>query len=118
MNGKLAAPGPDVPHGRAVGGRKNDTFSYSLLSKWPINKDNVPKTEVDRTGLDSVAENSSKPAYGQETIRGVKHFTAVYADVAVSPVCVTCHNAHPNSLRTDFKTGDVMGGVVIRIPLR
>lgn len=70
--------------------KQTDTFSYSLLSKWSIKKDNVPKTEMERTGLDSVAANSSKPAYGQETIRGVKHFTAVYADVAVSPACVTC----------------------------
>ena len=97
--------------------RRTDTFSYSLLSKWPINKNNGPKTEVERTGLDNVAENSSKPTYGEETIRGVKHFTAVYADVAVSPACVTCHNAHPNSPRTDFETGDVMGGVVVRIRL-
>lgn len=114
----LPLPAQMFRMGAQLVARQTDTFSYSLLSKWPINKDNVPRTEVERTGLDSVAENSSKPAYGQETIRGVKHFTAVYADVAVSPACVTCHNAHPNSPRTDFKTGDVMGGVVIRIPLR
>ena len=52
------------------------------------------------------------------TVDGVEYFTAVYADVAVSPSCVTCHNAHEDSPRNDFKAGDVMGGVVIRIPLR
>ena len=93
-------------------------FSYALLSKWPINKDNVPRTELEVTGLDSVAKNPSKPFYGRETVGEVEHFTAVYADVAVSPSCVTCHNAHQSSPRKDFKEGEVMGAIVIRIPLR
>ena len=98
--------------------KQTDAFSYALLSKWPLNKDNAPKTEVEVAGLDSVAKNPSKPFYGRETMGGVEYFTAVYADVAVSPSCVTCHNAHEDSPRNDFKAGEVMGGVVIRIPLR
>ncbi len=98
--------------------RQTDAFSYALLSKWPLNKKSGPRTELEGTGLDSVAKNPSKPFYGRETVGDVEYFTAVYADVAVSPSCVTCHNAHEDSPRTDFKEGDVMGGVVIRIPLR
>jgi hypothetical protein len=98
--------------------KQTDAFSYALLSEWPLNKESGPKTEVEVAGLDSVAKNPSKPFYGRETVGDVEYFTAVYADVAVSPSCVTCHNAHEDSPRTDFKQGDVMGGVVIRIPLR
>jgi hypothetical protein len=98
--------------------KQTDAFSFALLSKWPLNKESGPKTEVEVAGLDSVAKNPSKPFYGRETVGDVEYFTAVYADVAVSPSCVTCHNAHEDSPRTDFKQGDVMGGVVIRIPLR
>ena len=98
--------------------KQTDAFSFALLSKWPLNKESGPKTEVEVAGLDSVAENPSKPFYGRETVGDVEYFTAVYADVAVSPSCVTCHNAHQDSPRNDFKAGDVMGGVVIRIPLR
>ena len=98
--------------------KQTDAFSFALLSKWPLNKESGPKTEVEVAGLDSVAKNPSKPFYGRETIGDVEYFTAVYADVAVSPSCVTCHNAHQDSPRNDFKAGDVMGGVVIRIPLR
>ena len=97
--------------------KQTDSFSYALLSKWPLNKESAPKTEVEVAGLDSVAKNPSKPFYGRETIGDVEHFIAVYADIAVSPSCVTCHNAHQDSPRNDFKAGDVMGGVVIRIPL-
>ena len=98
--------------------KQTDAFSFALLSKWPLNKESGPKTEVEVAGLDSVANNPSKPFYGRETVGDVEYFTAVYADVAVSPSCVTCHNAHQDSPRNDFKAGDVMGGVVIRIPLR
>jgi hypothetical protein len=31
---------------------------------------------------------------------------------------VTCHNGHKDSPRTDFKEGDVLGGVVLRIPIK
>ena len=73
---------------------------------------------LEAAGLESVAKNPSKPFYGRETMGDVEYFTAVYADVAVSPSCVTCHNAHEDSPRNDFKAGEVMGGVIIRIPLR
>jgi hypothetical protein len=47
----------------------------------------------------------------------VDYFTAVYADTAVAPACITCHNDHKDSPRNDFEIGDVMGGVVVRIPV-
>ena len=48
---------------------------------------------------------------------GKKYFTAVYADIAVATPCVGCHNGHKDTPKKGFKMGDVMGGVVIRIPL-
>jgi len=92
-------------------------FSYSLQSLWPINTQNAPKTEAEKTGLKFVAENKGKNYYTKETLGGKKYFTAVYADTAVAPVCASCHNQHKDTPKTDFKIGDVMGGVVIRIPL-
>jgi len=92
-------------------------FSYSLQSLWPVNKQNAPKTDAEKAGLKYVAENKGKNYYTEETLGDTRYFTAVYADTAVAPVCVSCHNAHKDSPRRDFKPGDVMGGVVIRIPL-
>ena len=92
-------------------------FSYSLQSLWPVNKQNAPKTEAEKTGLKYVADNKGQNYYTEETLGGKKYFTAVYADTGVAPVCVSCHNEHKDSPRRDFKLGDVMGGVVIRIPL-
>ncbi|HZI31320.1 MAG TPA: DUF3365 domain-containing protein [Candidatus Binatia bacterium] len=96
---------------------KNAGFTYALLSLWPINKQNAPATDVEKTGLKFVADSMGKTNYyATETLGGKKYFTAVYADVAVSPACVKCHNNHEDSPRSDFKLNDVMGGVVIRIP--
>lgn len=92
-------------------------FSYSLQSLWPINSQNAPKTEAEKTGLQYIVDNKGKNYYTEETLGGVNYFTAVYPDVGVAPVCVSCHNKHKDSPRRDFKIGDVMGGVVIRIPL-
>lgn len=96
---------------------KGASFSYSLLSLWPVNKQNAPKTEQEKLGLKFVADNPGKNYYAEETLGGKKYFTAVYADTAVANACVTCHNEHKDTPRSDFKIGDVMGGVVIRFPL-
>lgn len=92
-------------------------FSYTLQSLWPINKQNAPKTDAEKAGLKFVAENKGQNYYATEKLGGVNYFTAVYADTAVAPVCVSCHNEHPDTPKKDFKIGDVMGGVVIRIPV-
>jgi hypothetical protein len=93
-------------------------FSYSLQSLWPVNAQNAPKTEAEKAGLKHVAERKGENYYAMETLGGTQYFTAVYADTAVAPVCVSCHNEHKDSPRRDFKLGDVMGGVVIRIPVQ
>jgi hypothetical protein len=95
---------------------KTDVFSYSLLSLWPVNKQNAPRTDAETAGLEAVAANG-EPYYTEEELGGTNYFTAVYPDVAVAPACISCHNDHVDSPRNDFELGDTMGGVVIRIPL-
>jgi hypothetical protein len=97
--------------------KKKVGFSYALLSMWPVNKQNKPKTEAEKTGLKFVSDNPGKNHYQEETLGDKKYFTAVYADTAIAPACVKCHNEHKDSPRKDFKIGDVMGGVVLRIPV-
>lgn len=94
-----------------------DKFTYSLQSIWPINKQNAPKTPLEKEGLEYIAENPGKNFYGEEKLGDATYYTAVYPDVAVSPACTSCHNEHKDTPKTDFKLGEVMGGVVIRVPL-
>lgn len=98
---------------------KNAGFTYALLSLWPINKQNEPKTDVEKAGLKYIADaRGASNYYSEEVLGGTKYFTAVYPDVAVSKACVSCHNAHEESPRDDFALNDVMGGVVLRIPVK
>lgn len=113
----LALPAQMFRFGAEMVASKSDDFSYSLQSQWAVNKQNLPRTEAEQAGLEYVAANPGERYYAEETLGGIKYFTAVYPDVAVAPACVSCHNDHPDSPRRDFELGDVMGGVVIRIPL-
>lgn len=97
---------------------RTDAFTYSLQSLWPINTQNAPRTDVEKTGLQFIVDNPGKNFYGEEELGGIKYYTAIYPDVAVATPCVDCHNEHKDSPRTDFKIGDTMGGVVIRIPIK
>lgn len=113
----LPLPAQMFRFGAEMVGEKTDKFSYSLISLWPINKQNEPRTDVETEGLKFVADNKGENYYGEEELGGQKYLTAVYADTAVADACVSCHNDHKDSPRTDFELGEVMGGVVIRIPL-
>ena len=113
----LPLPAQMFRFGAEMVGEKTDKFSYSLISLWPINKQNKPRTDVEAEGLKYVAENLGENFYGEEELGGQTYLTAVYADVAVADACVGCHNEHKDSPRTDFELDEVMGGVVIRIPI-
>ncbi|NIB44248.1 DUF3365 domain-containing protein [Pseudomaricurvus alkylphenolicus] len=94
-----------------------DDFTYSLQSIWPINSQNAPKTDMEKKGLEYIAANPGENFYGEEKLGDTTYFTAVYPDVAVSDACTSCHNDHKDSPKSDFQLGEVMGGVVIRVPL-
>ena len=113
----LPLPAQMFRMGAEMVAEKDAGFTYSLLSMWPINKQNTPRTEVEIAGLEFVAANKGQNFYAEETLAGNKYFTAVYADTAVAPACVSCHNEHKDTPKADFKLGDVMGGVVLRIPI-
>jgi hypothetical protein len=95
--------------------QQTKSFSYALLSLWPINKQNGPHTESERAGLKAVADDPTRHHYAEEALPTGRYLTAVYADRASSPACVDCHNNHQDSPRHDFKVGEVMGAIVIRI---
>jgi len=45
-----------------------------------------------------------------------KLHTAMFADVAGAGACVTCHNDHKQTPKTDWKLGDVMGATTWQYP--
>ena len=100
-----------------ISNEKGIGMRYYLSSLWPINPKNSPKSENEKIGLQEVTRNSSK-AFSWIVQEGRRWFyQTVYPDIATSESCVTCHNNHPRSPRNNFKVGDVLGGIVINLPL-
>ena len=97
---------------------KGTGLKYRLASLWPLEEENGPATDLERTGLQVVADDPSE-VYARTIKRGKLHyFKAIYADRAVSKACVNCHNRHPLSPRRHYQLNDVMGGIIIQFPLK
>ena len=97
--------------------KKRLGMSYRLMSLWPVNKKNGPRSAFEKVGLEEVIKNPEEPYTEIVSLSNELFFQAVYADKAEAKVCVTCHNGHPNSPKNDFKLGSVMGGIYISFPL-
>jgi hypothetical protein len=97
--------------------KRGAEFSYTLRSLWPINESHGPQTRVEQAGLEYVIQHPGENFYTEELLGGRSYFTAVYADRATLPSCLDCHNHHPRSPKRDFKLDDVMGAIVVRVPL-
>ena len=91
-------------------------FRYRLVSLWPLNSQNAPASDHERQLLEQVVE-FGEVTEGEVTLHDKRYFQAIYPDRAVSRACVSCHNAHVESPKRDFKLNDVMGGLVIEVPL-
>ena len=91
-------------------------FRYRLVSLWPLNARNAPASDQERQMLEQVVK-FGEVVEGEVTLNRHRYFQAIYPDRAVSRACVSCHNAHTESPKRDFKLNDVMGGLVIEVPL-
>ncbi len=92
-------------------------IGYKLIGLWPINKRNGPKNESQHKGLVETLQNPDRP-YTEVVMKGGRaHLQAIYADRAVSQACIGCHNTHPDSPKQDFEQNDVMGAVMVTVPL-
>ena len=92
-------------------------LKFRLASLWPLEEKNGPANDFEKACLEVVAEDPSESYSGTITRGKLKYFKAIYADRAVSPACVECHNGHPLSPKRDYKLGDVMGAIIISFPV-
>jgi len=115
--GDLPLPAQFLQESGRIASEQQKGLRFRLISIWAINKKNRPTTEFERTGLAKILENNARPYAGFTTEGKIPVFQALYPDKAVTQHCADCHNGHPTSLKRDFKKGDVMGGVLVTIPL-
>jgi hypothetical protein len=114
----LPLPAQMILDGGRLVSSKGIGLKYRLASLTPIYVWNAPQSDFERKGLEAVANEPGKPFTGFVQVGQERVFQAIYADIAFSETCVSCHNQHPNSSRRDFKLNDVMGGVIISIPVK
>lgn len=100
-----------------ISNARGSRMGYRLVSLWPINEENSPSSEMETVGLQEVVKNPKVPFTWIGQRGGEWYFEVIYPDKAVAETCVTCHNSHPNTPKTDFKLGDVMGGIIVDLPL-
>jgi hypothetical protein len=115
-DGDLPLPAQFLLESGRLVAKQSNGIRFRLISSWPINKRNSPTTEFERAAL-KILENTNAPYAGVTTEGKARIFQALYPDKALSSKCADCHNVHPESPKRDFKTGDVMGGILVTIPL-
>lgn len=117
QDGDLPLPAQFLLESGQLVDKQPHNVKFRLISNWAINKNNGPATNFERNALDHVIGNGDRPYTGVVTDGKARVFQALYPDKALSSTCAHCHNVHPESPKRDFKLGDVMGGVLITIPL-
>ena len=97
----------------------NAVFTYALKSKWPLNEQNTPKSDLELQALEYLVAHPGENFYGEETLGDKRYYIAAYPDRAVAEACWNCHNSHSNRKDDypEFAKDDVMGGVIVRIPI-
>lgn len=93
--------------------RKGDVpLGLYLGSDFPINASN--KLEGKQAELFKQIKIDRKPQHFFD--KEAEVYTAMFADVAGAGACVTCHNDHKQTTKTDWKLGDVMGATTWQYP--
>lgn len=83
-----------------------------LGSDFPVNAAN--KFEGKQADLFKQIKKDQKPQHFYD--EDLKLHTAMFADLASAGACVSCHNDHPQTSKSDWKLGDVMGATTWQYP--
>ena len=94
--------------GRVIG-EQQQNISYRFVSDFPFkNRPAHPLDKFESTALKTLRAKSDQPV--TEVSRDVfSDRVRLAAPVIMGEACVTCHNAHPESPKHDWKVGDVRG---------
>ncbi|MDJ0689121.1 MAG: DUF3365 domain-containing protein [Xenococcaceae cyanobacterium MO_188.B32] len=120
QTGGVPLPAQMFRLGSEVALENSDAFTYGLISPWNLNDNQAPRNEFEKKAMAEVVE-TGEPYKGYQEIAGQTYYSAVYPDKAVAEACVTCHNTHPVHLEKYpdkvFELNEVMGGIVINLPI-
>ena len=87
-------------------------LEVGLISLTPIYTSNLPKTQAEVEALQKMMVD---PKHEVLTFADGDQFKGLAADFAIEQACADCHNHHPKSQKKDFKKGEVMGAIIVRL---
>ena len=97
----------------AEGLRRNPVPLYLFLgSDFPINDAN--KLSGIQSEYFELIKRTGYPQFFLDEETGFD--TAMFSDIATTETCVVCHNSDPDSPKTDWKVGDIMGATTWAYP--
>jgi hypothetical protein len=88
------------------------SFELGLIGLAPLYQSNLPKTQAETDALKKMQAN---PDVKVLTFADGNQFKGLAADYAIVQACADCHNQHPASPKKDFRQGDLMGAIVVRL---
>jgi len=104
--------------GKVIGAQQQN-IGYRFVSDFPF-KNRTPHQldEFEKGSLESLRKNPDQKIV-DTTTSILSDSVRIIAPVVMGPACVSCHNTHPESPKTDWKVGDVRGiqEVVIAQPI-
>lgn len=101
--------------GSIIGGKQSN-FSYRFVSDFPFS--NRAPHALDQFEKDSLLALRAKPEVFpllKSASTALNSEVRLIAPIIMSAGCVSCHNSHPESMKRDWKVGDVRGIQEIRV---
>lgn len=98
--------------------KRDSGTTTRLYSDYPFpwSESGGPRSRFELEALAALRGNPDEPFYRFETAESGETLHFATADV-MRESCVSCHNSHPDSPRTDWKVGDVRGILRVSVPL-
>ena len=87
-------------------------YELGLIGLTPIYKTNLPKTSAEEEALRRFLAD---PSLQVLTFKDGPQVKGLVPDFATTQACADCHNAYPQSPKRDFRQGDLMGAIVVRL---
>ncbi len=92
-------------------GKEIRDFELALVGTDPLYASNAAKTPKEKEMLAALASGKKKVITGTDGAKTV----GMSADFAIVQGCADCHNNHPKTTKKDWKRGDFMGAIVVRM---
>jgi len=88
---------------------QQQNITYRFVSDFPFkNRSPHPLDDFEKGALRSLRENPDQKLV-EATSSAFHDSVRLIVPVVMGPACVSCHNAHPESPKRDWKVGDVRG---------